>query len=260
MYIFGRHFEPETDHEPLEYIYSQKSKPFACVEHWVLCLQAYDLKVIYKLGRTNIADVLSRLNWRVPCGEGQYYDHVRSEVENSTPCALTPSEIEKALTADPEMNLVKECVHMGDWNACNIPAYLHVKNELCSYGQLLLHGSRIVIPQVLQEHVLKLAHEGHQGIVKTKCRLYSKVWWPKVDAEKLCKSCHGCQAVSKYSAPEPMVQAYPPSGPWQDCAADILGPLSSGENLVLLLQFYDSRYFEVVILRSTTSTKVINSL
>ena len=176
MYIFGRHFELETDHEPLEYIYSQKSKPFACVEHWVLCLQAYDLKVIYKLGRTNIADVLSRLNCRVPCGEGQYYDHVRNEVENSTLCALTPSEIEKALTADPEMNLVKECVHMGDWNACNIPAYLHVKNELCSYGQLQLHGSRIVIPQVLQEHVLKLAHEGHEGIVKTKCRLYSKVW------------------------------------------------------------------------------------
>lgn len=174
MYIFGRHFELETDHEPLEYIYSQKSKPFACVEHWVLCLQAYDLKVIYKLGRTNIADVLSRLNCRVPCGEGQYYDHVRSEVENSTLCALTPSEIEKALTADPEMNLVKECVHMGDWNACNIPAYLHVKNELCSYGQLQLHGSRIVIPQVLQEHVLKLAHEGHEGIVKTKCRLYSR--------------------------------------------------------------------------------------
>ncbi|CAH3033439.1 unnamed protein product, partial [Pocillopora meandrina] len=68
-------------------------------------------------------------------------------------------------------------------------------------------------------------------------------------------SCHGCQAVSKYSASEPMVQAYPPSGPWQDCTADILGPLSSGENLVLLLQFYDSRYFEVVILKSTTSTK-----
>ena len=41
-------------------------------------------------------------------------EHVRSEVENSTLCALTPSEIEKALRADPEMNLVKECVHMGD--------------------------------------------------------------------------------------------------------------------------------------------------
>ena len=142
-----------------------------------------------------------------------------------------------------------------------MPAYFHVKNELHSYGQLLLDGSRIVIPQVLREHVLKLAHEGHQGMMKTKCRQRSKVWWPKVaaDAEKLCNSCHGCQAVSEYSTPEPMTQASPPSGPWQDCAADILGPLPSEENLLVIMDCY-SRYFEVVILRSTSSTKVIDSL
>ena len=260
MYIFGRDFELETDHKPLKYIYSQKSKPSARVECWVLRLQAYDFKVIYRPGRTNIADALSRLNRRVPCGEGEHHDYVRSVVENSTPCALTPSEIEKASASDPEISLVKECVRTGDWSACTIPAYLHVKNELCSYGQLLLRGSRIVIPQVLREHVLKLAYEGHQGIVKTKCRLRSKVWRPKVDAnaEKLCKSCHGCQAVSEYSPPEPMARAYPPSGLWQDCAADILGPLPSGENLLVVVDYY-SRYFAVVILRSTTSTKVINA-
>ena len=73
--------------------------------------------------------------------------------------------------------------------------------------------------------------------MKTKCRLRSKVWWPKVeaDAELLRKSCHGCQAVSEYSPPEPMARAYPPSGPWQDCAADILGPLPSGENLLVIV-------------------------
>ena len=32
MYVFGREFERETDHKPLEYIYSQKSKPSARVE------------------------------------------------------------------------------------------------------------------------------------------------------------------------------------------------------------------------------------
>ena len=56
-----------------------------------------------------------------------------------------------------------------------------------------------------------------------------------------------------------MARAYPPSGPWQDCAADILGPVPSGENLLVVVDCY-SRYFVVVILRSTTSTKVINSL
>ncbi|CAH3014663.1 unnamed protein product [Porites evermanni] len=51
-----------------------------------------------------------------------------------------------------------------------------------------------------------------------------------------------------------MTQANPLSGPWQNCAADILGPLPSGENLLVIVDYY-SRYFEVVILRSTTSTK-----
>ena len=66
-------------------------------------------------------------------------------------------------------------------------------------------------------------------------------------------------AVSEYFTPEPMAQANPPSGPWQNCAADIMGPLPSGENLLVIVDYY-GRHFEVLILRSTTSTKVINKL
>ncbi|XP_022788128.1 uncharacterized protein K02A2.6-like [Stylophora pistillata] len=159
MYVFGREFELETDQKPLEYIYSQKSKPSARVD------------------------------------------------------------------------------------------------------RLLLRRSRLVIPRELRLRVLELAHEGHQGIVKTKCRLRSKVWWPKMDsdAEKLCRSCHGCQVVSEYAPPEPIARAFPPSGPWEDCAADILGPLPSGESLLVVVDYF-SRYFEVVILRSTFSTRLIKAL
>ena len=182
-------------------------------------------------------------------------------VENSVLCALTPAKIEKSSAEDVELTLIKECVRTGDWSECNVPAYLHVKNELCTYGQLLLRGSRLVIPRALQQRVLELAHEGHQGIVKTKCRLRSKVWWPKIDAdaERLCKICHGCQAVSEYAPPEPTARAFPPSGPWQDCAADLLGPLPTGESLLVVVDYF-SRYFEVVVLRSTTSAKIIESL
>ena len=41
---------------------------------------------------------------------------------------------------------------------------------------------RIVLLSSLLERVLGLAHEGHQGIVKTKDRLRSKVWWPKTSS------------------------------------------------------------------------------
>ena len=86
-------------------------------------------------------------------------------VENSVLCALTPAEIEKSSAEEMELNLIKECVQTGDWSQGNVPAYLHVKNELRTYGELLLRVSRQVIPQELRPRVLELAHEGSQGIV-----------------------------------------------------------------------------------------------
>ena len=130
------------------------------------------------------------LNCGLQSNDGEDYDFVHAVVRNSVPFALTPAEIKKASAEDMELNLIKECVQTGDWSQCKVPAYWHVKNELCTYGELLLRGSRLVVLQELRPRVLELAHEGHQGIVKTKCRLRSNVWWPKMDAdaEKLCRS------------------------------------------------------------------------
>ena len=63
--------------------------------------------------------------------------------------------------------------------------------------QVVTRGIGIVIPQSRRSEVLRLAHEGYQGIGKMKNRLRSKVWWPKMDrdAVQVCKSCHGTQVV-----------------------------------------------------------------
>ena len=49
------------------------------------------------------------------------------------------------------------------------------------------------------------------------------------------------------------------SGPWQDIAIDVLGPLPSGENLLVVVDYY-SRFFKVVAVHSTTSQKMIEAL
>ena len=156
---------------------------------------------------------------------------------------------------------MRQYIHTGDWSQCKMPGYVSVKNELCTIGKLVLRGDRIVIPQSLRRSVVESAHEGHQGIVKTKSRLRTKVWWPKMDAdaERMCKSCHGCQVVGQYSPPEPMQRTEPPTGPWQDLAVDLMGPMPSGENLLVVVDYY-SRYYEVVVMRSTTSPKIIAAL
>ena len=42
-----------------------------------------------------------------------------------------------------------------------------VAGELCVIGQLVLRGTRIIIPSKLQPRTLALAHEGHLGVVGT---------------------------------------------------------------------------------------------
>lgn len=260
MYVSGQDFELETDHKPLERIYSSTSRPCARIERWVLRLQGYDFKVVYRPGKTNIADALSRLN-SDHVDHGEEYDYVRAIVEDCVPVALSPREIEEASYDDEELTQVKKCVKTGNWDQCILPSYAQVKDELCLYGELLLRGTRIVVPRLLRDRMVRLAHEGHQGIVKTKYRLRSKVWWPRMDkdVEKFCRICHGCQVTSGFDPPEPMSRVFPPSAPWQDCGADLLGPLPTGESILVVVDYY-SRFLEVAIMKSTTSSKVIEAL
>ena len=104
LYVYGREFELETDHKPLKHIYGTSSKPSARLERWVLRLQGYNFKVIYRPGKTNIADALSRLNSMVqkdPSGEEA--DFVRGIVQESTPMAMTAIEVERKSEKDPEL-------------------------------------------------------------------------------------------------------------------------------------------------------------
>ena len=260
LYLHGLPFELETDHKPLENIFSAKSKPPARIERWVLRLQAFNMKVVYRPGKTNIADCLSRLN-RKPHGKGAKSDEICALVECCVPNAITVSEFEEASKSDQEIELIRDAIMSGQWKDSKMTKYLHVKDELCVYGNIVLRGTRLLVPESLRKRSLELAHEGHQGIVKTKARLRTKVWWPKMDkdTEKYCKSCYGCQMVSHGPNPEPMARVVPPSGPWQDCALDLMGPLPTGETLAVIVDYY-SRYFEVGVFGSTVTSKIVSFL
>ena len=79
------------------------------------------------------------------------------------------------------------------------------------------------------------------------------------DAEKHVKACHSCQLVGAAQVPEPTVRTKFPDGPWEDLAIDLMGPLPNGENILVVVDYY-SRFFEVAIMKSTTSDKVILEL
>ena len=266
VYLYGIKFELYTDHKPLETIYSSRSKPCARIERWILRLQPYKFQVKYLPGNQNIADPLSRLlqadEQTEPSSAHKVSDEfVRFVAVTATPQAMTTREIEEASAEDRGFVELRQCIKDGNWKGDQHKQYIPVCSELCVIGKLILRGTRIVIPSKLRSRVLSLAHEGHPGIVSMKQRLRSKVWWPGIDkdTEKFCKTCYGCQLVSSPANPEPIKSTPLPSGPWQDLAVDLLGPLPSGESVLVIVDYF-SRYYEVEVMRSTTSERVIECL
>ncbi|KAL7292834.1 hypothetical protein TKK_0013655 [Trichogramma kaykai] len=105
--------------------------------------------------------------------------------------------------------------------------YYPYRMELLQLSSLSLRGNRIVIPKLLRQIILELAHKGHPGETVMKRRLRSKVWWPTVDKEvsKFVKSCRDCLLVSQPNHPPPTARHVFPQGPWQCLAIDLMGPL-----------------------------------
>ena len=59
--------------------------------------------------------------------------------------------------------------------------------------------------------------------------------------------------------PEPIRSIALPDGPWQDLAVDLMGPLPSRHSLLVIVDYY-SRFYEVEVMQSTTTEKVIDCL
>ena len=125
-------------------------------------MQGYDYRVVYRPGKANIADSLSRLNQCNPKDtSGEEFDFVKAVAEESLPVALTAKQVELVSDSDPEIASLRQYILSGDWSQCRMTAYVRVKDELCVLGKLVfvLRGTRIVVPKALRGEVLGLAHE-----------------------------------------------------------------------------------------------------
>lgn len=262
FYLYGKEFELITDHKALEIIFGPRARPCARIERWVLRLQTFQFKVIYKPGKSNIADPFSRLLREEddePPFDEEAEQYINRLVEAAVPSALSIREVEQASSQDETLQRVKVAIESQDWS--EIPDYAVFKMELCVTGDIVLRGCRIVMPTKLRELVLELAHEGHPGISGMKAKLRTKVWWPGMDSEvvKWVKKCHGCQLMTLPNAPEPMQRKKLPSQPWVDLAVDYMGPLPSGESILVVVDYF-SRFIDVRVLQNQTKEGTVKEL
>ncbi|XP_022806486.1 uncharacterized protein LOC111343565 [Stylophora pistillata] len=227
----------------------------------LLTLKTKDFRIVYTPWQSNIADPLSCLLKQDkvqshPHGAGEY---IQFAAISATPQALTTREIEEASEADEELKVMREAIKTCRFE--KYKEYAPAAGEPCVIGQLVLRGTRIVLPNKFRSQAISLAYKAHLGIISTKQNLRSKGWWPHMDkaAEKFCKSCHGCQQVCCPDPPQPLRSTTPLERPWQDLVIDLLGPLPSGHSILVLVDYY-SRYYEYTIMTSTVTEKVIDNL
>lgn len=268
FYVFGKFFELITDHKALEVLFAPMSKPCARIERWVLRLQSYQFKVIYRSGKLNIADSLSRL---CQIEKSQSFDDHSENFVNFIAQAAVPRkmqmiEIVEASKLDPEIAAVRKGLETANWtqliqlDASN-NVYKLSATEFCFAGEILLRGTRIVMPKSLRQRTLELAHEGHPGMTVMKQRIRSKVWWPKIDdsVEKFVKQCRACILVSVPDAPEPLRRMPLPAEAMQHVAVDFLGPLPNGMSVLVAIDYY-SRYQMAKLMRRTDAKETVFQL
>jgi hypothetical protein len=78
------------------------------------------------------------------------------------------------------------------------------------------------MPNALRARVVELARAGHQGIVRTKRQIRSRVWLEGVDSavERRVKGCKEFQANNDKPAYEPLKPSKIPETQWHTVAVD----------------------------------------
>ena len=266
FFIYDRSVTIVTDHKSLLHIMSPKStSPPLRIQRWLLRLQGYEYTLEYQPGAKNAADILSRSPLPTTSTETEqvteaFVNHI---TENAIPMSCTIRQIQDHTTNDVTLQKVVKAISSSRWpKDPDIKPYFNARHDLSLYKNIILKGQRIVIPQDLQRHILDIAHQSHQGVIKTKHLLREKVWWPQIGkhVEDLILTCHACQvtapAVTKF---EPSQPTDIPSTPWETIAMDIQGPYPTGDNLLVMID-YRSRYPIVVKQKSTSTQCVINAM
>jgi hypothetical protein len=274
LYLCGSNFKVITDHKPLVPLFNNPySKPTTRIERWLLKLQQYKYVIEYQPGKNNPSDFMSRHPLNMTDNiEQATEEHINLIMNHAVPKNVSLNDIQQATKEDQILQLCITAINSNNWHTAKqqapehakqeVDSLFHVRHELSvvSTGDTILRDHRIVIPRVLRQQVIDIAHEGHQGIVKTKQLLRTKVWFPSIDAmvENTVSQCMPCQTTTVDKSREPLQMSKLPDGPWLEVSVDF-ADLPTGEHLLVVYDDY-SRYPEVEIVTSTSARAVIPKL
>ena len=179
-YMFGIKFTlPRallTDDKPLASMFDPHSSKVLPprIQRLAWRLHQYDFQIAHISGNSNTADSLSRL----PSKSNDFSDsgficenYVRFVYSSNMSGlqAVTLSDMKAQTSKDATLSKLLSEIQSAKWSSDQqLKAYSGIREELSVFEGVILRGNCIVVPQSLRKQILKLAHETHQGIVKTR--------------------------------------------------------------------------------------------
>uniref|UniRef100_A0A3B3C9Q2 Gypsy retrotransposon integrase-like protein 1 n=1 Tax=Oryzias melastigma TaxID=30732 RepID=A0A3B3C9Q2_ORYME len=271
-YLVGMDFLIQTDHKPLISLLGSRALDDlpARILRFRLRLLRFTYRIEHVPGKNLItADTLSRAPIQAPptIQDKQLEEDVCvsvNQILQQLPASESKlAQIRKAQEMDITCQKLKNLVQTG-WPTSRkalppeLQVYWQYHQDLLIADGLLMKSERLVIPVNMQEEMLKMVHEGHQGMTKCIARAQQSIWWPGLTKQIKSKveNCTVC-AREVHVAPEPLMTTQLPSRPWQRVAADLF---QWNRAMYLLVVDYFSRYIEVANLTSTTAVPVVNKL
>ena len=258
-YLRGRHFTFFTDHKPLEKMGKVHTRTLNRLQE---AMNSFDFKIIYKKGSKMPADFLSRnvidtISWDIlQLQTAQDNDPLIKNLKNYS--------LNRELPTDHKcQNLVRNFA-----NDC------FVENDIVWRRiKRLFEPSRVVVflPQTFVTEVLHEANghllTGHDGVYKTKERLFQCYYWPGMDADitEHLKTCRKCQAgkIDHRPAPALLTPLPQPTEPNMRIHADLFGALKDlgrGKRYILTITDAFTKYVELVALPNKEASTVCEAI
>jgi hypothetical protein len=251
-YIFGKPVTVESDHKPLQSIFT---KPLLAapmrLQSMLLRLQPYDLIVTYKPGKDiPLGDTLSRAN--LADSEPEVEPEMINMLEY---VSITPGRYSQVQqTTNEELVELRDTILQG-WPdtksevPANIRQYWNFRDELAISDGVIYKGMRFVVPPSMRKHMLSQIHASHLGIVKCKQRANEALFWPGMSSqiEDLVNDCPECNMYQNRQAHEPLQPTETPDLPWIEVAADIFD--WEGHHYLVTVDYF-SKFIEVDYLSS----------
>ena len=259
VYLRGRHFTLFTDHKPLEKLGKVHTRTLNRLQE---AMNEFDFEIVYKKGSEMPADFLSRnvvdaISW--DSGELQAEQQTDPLIRS-----LKDYLLNRQLPKDPQCERVIR-LYANDCFVENDLVWRRVKRKF-EPSRVVLFLPQTLVPQVLQEAHGQLL-SGHDGIFKTKERIFQCYYWPGMDSDiqQHIQSCHKCQLRRVDHRPPPaLLTPLPqPTEPNQRIHADLFGPLvipSRDKHYILCMTDAFTKYVELVALPNKEAPTVCEAI